>query len=307
MIRLDRKKVVAPKILADEDGAGQDERARAIKHFTDKETRDQAFEFKAYRAKEVKEALIRLSHGKCAYCETMEGGSDYDIEHFRPKGEVSGPDQEKVELGYYWLASDWNNLYLSCMHCNQKRMQTMLDGKIVSSGKKNQFPLKSEKFRAKNYDADLKKEEKARLLLDPGVDHPEKHLRFVERMEMDEDGRERVMPAVDSTSEKGERSLLVFGLNRKQLAEVRLVHYNNLRDKLKLIEDMIIEYNENEPFLPAERKEASKKKIYQRMEELAAQCEDETQPFTAMARFFKEAHLKRFSNHTTLKDIFVRG
>jgi len=292
MIRLDRKKVTAPKILVDEDGAGHAERADAIEYFAGGKTKDEKFEFKAYRDPTVKKALIELSHGKCAYCETMEGGSDYDIEHFRPKGEISGPDQVKLELGYYWLASDWNNLYLSCMHCNQKRMQTMVDGKIIASGKKNQFPLSNEKFRAKNHDADLTKEEDVRLLLDPGVDDPEKHLRFVESTEMGEDGNETVMPVVDSSSKKGERSLLVFGLNRKQLAEVRLVHYNSLRDKLKLIKDLIEEYNENESYLPAEKKEASKKRIYQRMEELASQCEDETKPFTAMARFFKDTHLK---------------
>src|SRR6185503_1145744 len=135
------------------------------------------------------------------------------------------------------------------MHCNQKRMQAMIDGQIVASGKKNQFPLSNEKFRAKNCDSDLKKEENVRLLLDPGVDDPEKHIRFVERKEIDEDGNERVIPTVDSISKKGERSLQVFGLNRMQLAKSRLVHYNRLRDTLKIIEAWIVKYNKLAPYL----------------------------------------------------------
>jgi len=117
---------------------------------------------------------------------------------------------------------------------------------------------------------------------------------------MDPDGHERVMPVLDSASVRGERSLLVFGLNRKQLAELRLVFYNNLRDKLKLIEDQIIDYNAKESYLPPEMNEETKKRIYQRMEELAAQCDDESTPFTALARFFRDTHLKgRIFGHST--------
>jgi uncharacterized protein (TIGR02646 family) len=62
-----------------------------------------------YRHHEVKLALVRCFHGKCAYCESKILHVDYGhIEHYRPK---SSPE-------YQNLAFDWNNLLLACAVCN---------------------------------------------------------------------------------------------------------------------------------------------------------------------------------------------
>jgi uncharacterized protein (TIGR02646 family) len=62
-----------------------------------------------YRHKEIKAALDRSFHGKCAYCESHIQHVDYPhIEHFRPK---SIPE-------FYELAVDWENLLLACGRCN---------------------------------------------------------------------------------------------------------------------------------------------------------------------------------------------
>lgn len=58
-----------------------------------------------YNTPEVNAALFEMFHGKCYICENKDCTS-YQIEHLRPhKG--------NIELKY-----DWNNLFLSCSHCN---------------------------------------------------------------------------------------------------------------------------------------------------------------------------------------------
>lgn len=62
-----------------------------------------------YRHREVKETLVKMFHGKCAYCESKVLHIDYGhIEHFRPKSRAEFRD----------LAFDWENLLLSCPICN---------------------------------------------------------------------------------------------------------------------------------------------------------------------------------------------
>ncbi|WP_249094752.1 retron system putative HNH endonuclease [Argonema galeatum] len=62
-----------------------------------------------YRQKEIKDALERMFHGKCAYCESQVTTTGYgDIEHFCPKR-----NPRCVNLTF-----EWSNLLLSCEKCN---------------------------------------------------------------------------------------------------------------------------------------------------------------------------------------------
>lgn len=64
--------------------------------------------------------------GKCAYCERFY---KLDVEHYRPKGEVRGEDNDLISAtGYYWLGYEWSNLLPACISCNR-------DG-----GKNSKFP-----------------------------------------------------------------------------------------------------------------------------------------------------------------------
>ena len=124
---------------------------------------------------EVKPALEKLFHDKCAYCETlMTASSDWDVEHFRPKGRVhEAPDHP----GYYWLAYTWENLYPSCQHCNQRRKDAPRWDDPASqpaAGKADQFPLEDEATRAQSPDDDIADE--ATLLIDPCYDDPTDYL-----------------------------------------------------------------------------------------------------------------------------------
>jgi uncharacterized protein (TIGR02646 family) len=174
-----------------------------------------------YRDADVKAALEELFFGKCAYCETGGlVGFAWDVEHFRPKGRVA---EDPTHPGYYWLAYTWSNLYPSCVFCNQRRADkpTYSDptlGRAV--GKLDQFPLEDHSLRVMNPTGDLATERPA--IVDPCVDDPSGHLVFTP------DGSVRSAPG----STKGQKSIDVFGLNRKRLLRGR-------RDALNTVERLV--------------------------------------------------------------------
>jgi uncharacterized protein (TIGR02646 family) len=60
-----------------------------------------------YRHAQIKDALVNMFHGKCAYCESKITVVTYGaIEHFYPKSK------------YVDLTFEWSNLLLSCDVCN---------------------------------------------------------------------------------------------------------------------------------------------------------------------------------------------
>lgn len=60
-----------------------------------------------YRHRSIKDVLVTMFHGKCAYCESKISHVAYGhIEHFKPKSKF--PD----------LTFEWTNLLLSCPICN---------------------------------------------------------------------------------------------------------------------------------------------------------------------------------------------
>ena len=63
-----------------------------------------------YRHPQVKQVLVRVFHGKCAYCESRITHIDYGhIEHFHPKAGPQGDPR---------LTFEWKNLLLACGICN---------------------------------------------------------------------------------------------------------------------------------------------------------------------------------------------
>lgn len=139
--------------------------------------RKASFAFKAYKNRQLGEILQKVFRNKCAYCESsIAAVSPQDVEHFRPKQAVL-IDGTLSKPGYYWLASDWSNLFSSCIHCNRpNRHKIGSKAAAKALGKGNQFPLEVEANRARSHEADLKQEKP--LLLDPCVDEPSEHLIF---------------------------------------------------------------------------------------------------------------------------------
>lgn len=122
--------------------------------------------------KRARPFLVQLHGEKCAYCESpYDNVTHVDVEHYRPKGEVTDIDGKVVgngkypeHPGYYWLAYLWGNLLLSCPLCNRP------------PAKGTKFPLVSEKVRAYEPSDAIKDEEP--FALNPYVDDPEVHINF---------------------------------------------------------------------------------------------------------------------------------
>ena len=210
--------------------------------------------FTVYTDKEVRKQLKKMSHGKCAYCESrITSIYSGDIEHFRPKGGY-GENNPITKPGYYWLASDWNNLLFACPFCNQTNTHEIFDNKALKEivqGKLNQFPLLTENYRL-NYghgnlyisDPDKYKiafelEETERLLLKPCTD------RDIEKyFEYDEIGL--ITPSIglnDFEKNKAKTSIKVYALQRIGLVQSREEKVIQIKAQIRRVEEALINLN----------------------------------------------------------------
>jgi hypothetical protein len=160
-----------------------------------------------YAASTVKDALRAAQHTKCAFCESVFAHVGYgDVEHFRPKAGYKQREEDDLKRpGYYWLAYEWGNLFYTCQLCNQQF-------------KRNLFPLKDGRRRARTHTHELGKEEP--LLVDPAAQEPSEYIGF----------REEVAYPIRGCPE-GETTIKILGLNRAELLEVR----RDRLERLKLL------------------------------------------------------------------------
>ncbi|MCB1391059.1 MAG: hypothetical protein KDK12_18245 [Rhodobacteraceae bacterium] len=194
-------------------------------------------DFAAYGSLEVRDALRVMHHGKCAYCESkIAGTQDTDVEHYRPKGGVSEADEAGIaHPGYWWLAMVWENLVLSCQHCNQTRSnhQIVPDGLATyeellealqraprtRAGKLDAFPTEDNTW-VTLVDGDLATEKP--LILNPADVDPDLHLEWVLF-----EGAATVRAR--NGSPVGEATRHILGLNRRWLEEDRRIHLLEMR------------------------------------------------------------------------------
>lgn len=275
-----RQDVAAPPTLTEADGPGERELKAVRAHRSDAAKRDKTYDFKAYKHDDVKAALEKLFHGKCAYCETAYASTaPVDVEHFRPKAAV---EDAPGHPGYWWLAMAWDNLLPSCIDCNRRRRQATptnttsladLNARaVLSTGKKDAFPILANGHRAADEGADLAAEQA--LLLDPTRDNPAAHLRFhldpadplglVLPRELS--GANRMLPAgVDAgaiaaaaaeagVSQRGAVSIQVYGLNRLGLVQER----TRVLRQLEFLRHVIVEIDATIDGLSKSRAKAAK-------------------------------------------------
>ncbi|MBL4660109.1 MAG: hypothetical protein JKY19_07115 [Alcanivoracaceae bacterium] len=210
--------------LTKDTSAASKELTKAENHLILEGTPLPVKKFKAYSTIEVRDALKDLFHGKCAYCESqIAGSSQTDIEHYRPKGAVK---EKKDHPGYWWLAMNWKNLVLSCMHCNQSRRQLILssdlseeeirqaitNNDLQTTGKKSSFPTKDDKWIQDNHE-DISTEKP--LLIDPTVTKPEPLFKWKDNQHF------AIVEAVNDNL-KAQKTIEVLGLNRRWLCEQRM-------------------------------------------------------------------------------------
>ena len=161
------------------------------------------FDREIYGHKTVKDALILTQHDKCFLCESKICHIDYgDVEHFRPKKAYRQSDQEKLSRpGYYWLAYDWENLFLACTLCNQRH-------------KGNLFPLENLASRATSHLADWKAEKP--LFINPVEENPEDFISFkVDKLL-------GVLPYAVENNPKGVATIKGAGIDREKLCQSRM-------------------------------------------------------------------------------------
>ena len=210
MIFIDKKTHPIPDILSNPERPGNKETIRNINFMDNNEPEN--LKFSVYSNSEVKESLIDLFNGKCAYCESkflhVYSG---DIEHFRPKGEVLTKENVTRKPGYYWLAADWDNLLLTCRNCNQKLKHLIIgETEKKTMGKMNQFPLTDSEKYVLNHNSNLSDEEDYRLLIQPCIDNPEEHLEF-----------DIEYGVIRGVTDKGKKSIEVYVLQRIPLVQSR--------------------------------------------------------------------------------------
>lgn len=110
-------------------------------------------------------ALSELSGDKCWYTEAKENSSEWQVDHFRPKGKSLDEDGNIIlEEGYWWLSYDWRNFRLSGSLANLLRRGRFDEGDEVK-GKGNFFPLRDKSRVSKVKDSKCGSEKP--ILLDP--------------------------------------------------------------------------------------------------------------------------------------------
>jgi uncharacterized protein (TIGR02646 family) len=234
VIRVRRSSVKGPTALCSADA--EDEQKRAAAHYWRQDNRSKEFSFKVYQDRSVRDALEKLFRHKCAYCETRIGVSDdSEIEHWRPKGAVKEDDGRRSFPAYYWLASNWDNLLLSCLKCNRPRKYRVQgrdedEDTWERSGKGMLFPLAKGDVRA------TKKDEEAAehpLLIDPCRENPAAYFEFV-LFGDDPDAKASIRPKASRgrKRERGDRSIDVYSLNRPLLVGDRRRELTNLQRNL---------------------------------------------------------------------------
>ncbi len=140
---------------------------------------------------ELKDWLLKLSHGKCWFSEAKDCFSHWDVEHYRPK-KVAKDANGTEHAGYWWLTFDWQNLRI-CGNAGNRKKGTY-------------FPLREGCKRADSPGADLRAEDPQ--LLDP-VDEEDPLL-----LSFDVEGH--AVPAAN-VHDEWERARVMFSVERYNL------------------------------------------------------------------------------------------
>ena len=173
--------------------------ANYTRHAADYRDGTRKFEFdkSIYGHETVKKMLILAQHGKCFLCESKITHIAYgDVEHFRPKAAYCQSETDELTRpGYYWLAYNWENLFLACQLCNQRY-------------KRNLFPLAEITRRANSHTAKLNDEKP--LFINPAEETPEDFISF-----------QNETPYAINDNPRGLATIAGAGLNRETLVEKR--------------------------------------------------------------------------------------
>jgi hypothetical protein len=260
----------APAFLTDVTGKWHLETEEAKVHYASGVSN--SFDFKHYRDSLVKNELKKI-FVKCAYCESNYGAVfDGDVEHFRPKGKVN--EKTPQTPGYYWLANNWDNLFLACQHCNQRRKHILYgETTSLSYGKLDQFPIEPEGHRLHQPTGNFKQEEQARLLINPCEDDPTIHLAY-----------EPEEAVIVPLTPQGKKSVEVFVLQRPLLVQERKKKLYEVFQQIGRVKRALERLNQRPTSLAAEAEFAYE------LSQLLHFTKDEAH-YAGMCRFFVKKFL----------------
>jgi len=251
MIQLTKKHTVPVPSILTTSGVNETETlCQAFANGSD----DFSFYSDIYGHTDVKATLRTVQNDKCSFCEAKIGHISYgDVEHYRPKkGWIQGRESLN-RPGYYWLAYDWDNLFLSCQICNQRH-------------KKNFFPLSDNSKRALSHQHNIAEE--APLFLKPDAENPEQFIEF----------KEEIPFSIDENP-RGKATIQMLGLDRAALNENRKTKLDIVRTLYGLAKEF--------PETSQELKELKEKAI-RRVKEVAVKYTADNAEYAAMFRaFFK--------------------
>jgi uncharacterized protein (TIGR02646 family) len=264
--------------------------------------------FIVYKDETVREKLKQIFHGKCAYCESkITSIYNGDIEHFRPKGGYCNDNNQPLNKpGYFWLASEWENLLFACPFCNQTnthKIFTTEDGKVeireVVLGKLNQFPLKTETHRLKpsdgfnyllnraQYDNSFILEDSERLLLKPCSDEVENYFKY------SDDGIISERDGLNSLNKKQvETSIRVYALQRISLVQARKEKIIQIKAQIRRVEQAIKNFN-NYSEKTIEEKTWFEGIMREEME-ILKRFKDDDQEYAGLARYIIDNYFDDF-------------
>jgi uncharacterized protein (TIGR02646 family) len=219
-----------------------------------------AYAFARYRDVAVCQALDRMFHEKCAYCESAyRAVGARNVEHFRPKGKVR---EAHLHPGYWWLASEWTNLLPSCLLCNQRRRALHFERGMTPSdadrfflretrsisGKGDSFPLVGTNW-VTDEQGNLQEEDP--LLINPCERHPDSHLEWIFEWDRGVElwDAPQIVPLIrprvtENGAEDiyGKASITIYGLNRAGLVRERIARLRQMQmrclDIIDLMQDL---------------------------------------------------------------------
>ncbi|MGM9506848.1 hypothetical protein ACS5NO_03960 [Larkinella sp. GY13] len=177
----------------------------------------------------VRDKLNEYYFQKCAYCETY---CKAEIEHYRPKKAVKGEVN-----GYYWLCYEWSNLVPSCHDCN------------TAGGKGNQFPVSGIRVSKPSFGTDGKLNKAKSLahsdelsgekpyLLHPEIDEPLEFLGVI----IDPSGEGLRLTGIDGVHQRGEQTIRICNLNRKDLKLKRLQIVDDFINSINAMFALLVE------------------------------------------------------------------
>ena len=207
MIKVSRSAVPPPPELM-KRGARAFEKLNTFFSVDFKDRIQRTPEFDSRIWKDARPALNDLFNKKCAYCESSLIADMGEVELFRPKiGAIGNDRKDKSPDHYWWLAYEWENLYLSCRPCNFY--------------KASKFPVDGGRGSLRASLAELRQTEKP-LLLDPCIDEPEEHLAFSDS------------GSISPLTDRGRFTIEVLNLNRPELVAAREQELNDAKETVKL-------------------------------------------------------------------------